>query len=308
MGLPINISKVMVAGVANNIALSQSPGAGAIVLNGALALGGGAILTTKGLGAITAGSGYKDDVYRNVPATGGSGTGAVFGSIIITAGAVVAVSMIGGSPGSGYVAADSLGAAVANLGGIGSGFAVAVAAGGVTTNIATLDTQRRVIVTSGSNDTGITFTVVGTDDNGNPVSDTFAGASGGAATSNKDFKTVSSVSHSGTVAGTVTVGTNTVGSTPWIGLNWHAQPFNVSLAAFVDATGCNYTVEYTYHDPNNLPSGVTFPTPFPQSQLTAKAVTADGQINDPVTSVRFTINSGTGVLRGTVEQAGLSGQ
>ncbi len=310
MGLPIQLSKQLAAASATNISTSASPGAGAIVINGSTSAGGGAILTTKGLGTITAGSAYTPGSYTKVPATGGTGTGAVFGSVLVgSTGTVVAVSMIGGSPGSGYVAADSLSATAANLGGTGSGFAVAVATGGVTTKVATLDTQRRVIITSGGNDTAINFTVVGTNDAGVAISDTFAGASGGAAQSRLDFKTVTAVTHTGSVASTVTVGTNGVGSTPWVGLNWHGQPFNVSVAGIVLAGATvNYSFEYTYDDPNNLPSGVSVPYTFIHPVVFNAAASADGATNDPVAAMRMTVNSGTDLVRGTVTQAGISGQ
>lgn len=310
MGQTIYLSKQLAAASANNISTSTSPGAGAIVLNGSTVAGGGAINTYGGLGSITAGSGYRQGVYRNVPATGGSGTGAVFGSVMVDAnGHVVAVSMIGGSPGTSYAAADSLGAAAANLGGIGSGFAVAVATGGVTTGIATLDTQRRVILTSGSNDTGILFTVTGTNELGDPVVDTFAGASGGAAQSNYDFKTVTSITHTGSVAGTLTAGTNGVGSTSWVALNRHAQPFNVEVAGEVPAGATiNYSFEYTYDDLNKLPAGQNSPYTFTHPTVVNQTASLDGPINDPVFATRLTINSGTSLMRGVVTQAGISGQ
>src|SRR5258707_915484 len=78
----------------------------------------------------------------------------------------------------------------------------------VTSGVATLDAARRVIVTSGGNDSAITFTVVGTNRGGNPLSETITGGNIAAASTTQDFKTVSSVTHTGTVAGTVTVGTN----------------------------------------------------------------------------------------------------
>lgn len=307
MGLPLQVSKTLAAASANNIALSQSPGAGLIVLDGSTTTDGGGV---TGLGTITAGSGYVPGAYRNVPVTGGSGTGAVFGSVLVgSTGTVIAVSMIGGAIGASYVAGDSLGASAANLGGAGSGFAVAVATGGVTTKTATLNTGRRVIVTSGGNDTGINFTVVGTNDTGDIQSDTFAGASGGAAQSNLDFKTVTSVTHTGSVASTVTVGTNGVASTPWLGMNWHAQPSNIIAAGIVVSGAVNWSLIYTYDDPNNLPAGVSVPNEFTHSVLNGVTVTQDGAIDaGPVTAVKFKINSGTGAFRGTVMQAGISGQ
>src|SRR5580704_10734052 len=67
----------------------------------------------------------------------------------------------------------------------------------VSGGVATLDIQRRVIITSGGNDTGINFTVTGTNSAGFPISDTFAGANVGAAQSNLDFLTVTKIVQSG---------------------------------------------------------------------------------------------------------------
>lgn len=78
----------------------------------------------------------------------------------------------------------------------------------VSGGVATLDVPRCVIITSGSDDTGITFTVTGKDGYGLTQVETLAGTNG-AVTGVKAFKTVSSVAHTGTLAGTVTVGTTT---------------------------------------------------------------------------------------------------
>jgi hypothetical protein len=83
------------------------------------ALGG-----VNSFGAITGGSSYTNGTYLNVPLTGGAGTGA-YADITIAGGAVTAVSIR--AKGSGYVVANSLSAAAANIGGTGTGFAVAVA-------------------------------------------------------------------------------------------------------------------------------------------------------------------------------------
>lgn len=86
------------------------------------------------LGALTAGSGYANGTYVNVPLTGGAGTGAT-AQITVTAGAVTNVLIV--NPGKGYVVNNSLGVNNANLGGSGSGFAQAV--GGVGGMIDDLD-------------------------------------------------------------------------------------------------------------------------------------------------------------------------
>lgn len=80
-------------------------------------------LTT--LGTISAGSGYVNGTYTNVPLTGGSGFGAT-ATIIISGNAVANVSLT--NLGTHYAVGDTLSAASANLGGSGSGFSVPVVA------------------------------------------------------------------------------------------------------------------------------------------------------------------------------------
>lgn len=75
-------------------------------------------------GAITGGSLYTSGTYKNVPLTGGTGTGAV-GTVVVAGGAVTGVTIT--SKGSGYTALDELSAAAADIGGTGSGFKVVVA-------------------------------------------------------------------------------------------------------------------------------------------------------------------------------------
>jgi hypothetical protein len=77
----------------------------------------------KTLGAITAGSGYVDGVYTNVPLTGGEGSGAEATiSVVSTAVATVTITALG----AGYEVGDSLTCSNANLGGTGSGFSIPV--------------------------------------------------------------------------------------------------------------------------------------------------------------------------------------
>jgi hypothetical protein len=206
------------------------------------------------------------------------------------------------------------------VGGVGVGSGDTIVIDG---QLATLDTQRRVIITSGGTDTGITFTINGTNIFGTPISDTITGGTATlAAISNLDFKTVTSVTHTGSVAGTVQVGTTNgstglgtglspgpVASTQWFGINWHSMPVNVELSGIVSAgTTINWSWQYTYDDPNNLPSGVLFPQPWNHPTLNNQTVSLDGAINDPVAAVRFTVNSATlpATMRATWMEAGIS--
>jgi len=178
-----------------------------------------------------------------------------------------------------------------------------LASGGV----ATLDTARRVIITSGGNDLGITFTVSGTNGAGNPISQTITGTNGGAAQTDLDFKTVTGITHTGSVASTLTSGTNGVGSSHWYLLDAFESPINFSFSVELVSGAANFTVQHTYMDPNNLPSGVAFPLPLNNSVVNAATATAEGVYALPIVGVRLLINSGTGVLRFSGIQSGVSG-
>jgi hypothetical protein len=79
-------------------------------------------------GSITAGSGYSNGTYLNVPLTGGAGVGAVATSITVAGGIVTAVVLPTTGVGSNYVVGNSLTASNAFLGGAGAGFAYSVTA------------------------------------------------------------------------------------------------------------------------------------------------------------------------------------
>ena len=105
---------------------------------------------------------------------------------------------------SDIVAADdngySVSAAVANnaalvLGG-------ALADGGAVTN----SSGRITEITSGGDDSGISFTVVGTDVTGTALTESITGADTGAATGSKFFKTITSITAVGDPVGTVIAG------------------------------------------------------------------------------------------------------
>lgn len=201
------------------------------------------------------------------------------------------------------------------------------AAGALTLNgasasggVATLDTQRRVIITSAGADAGLTWTIIGTDDNGNPIKDSFAGASSPAvAASNLDFKTVTSITSSGATAAAVTAGTNTTGSSPWDMFDDNIPTPNISGDLILVTGAGTASWEYTYDpflvpipypmaptspialaaaNPNPLAHGVT--------NMTAITSSKDGSINFPIHAQRLTITLGTGTWKLTTRQAGVS--
>lgn len=78
------------------------------------------------LSTLSAGSGYTNGTYTNVPLTGGLGTGAL--ATIVVAGGVVSALPTITYEGRDYAPSDVLSAAAASIGGTGSGFSVHVAA------------------------------------------------------------------------------------------------------------------------------------------------------------------------------------
>lgn len=161
----------------------------------------------------------------------------------------------------------------------------------VSGGVAILDAARRVIVTSGGDDTGISFVIVGTNRNGNALTQTITGANGAAATTTQDFKTVTSITPSGSVASTVTAGTSGVGSSQWYSADTFSNPFNLGIGVVVTGT-INFTVEYTY-DNVNSPYTATFPTVFSITALASKSANTDSSLTIPVAAVRLTQNSFT---------------
>ncbi len=88
---------------------------------------GGTYLPYKSIatfGSITAGSGYTNGTYNNVPLTGGSGTGAR-ANITVAGGVVTVVTLVQG--GEGFTVANTMTAAASDIGGTGTGFSVPVA-------------------------------------------------------------------------------------------------------------------------------------------------------------------------------------
>lgn len=179
----------------------------------------------------------------------------------------------------------------------------------------TLDLGRHIIITSAGNDTGITFTISGTDWNNDPITEVVTGASGTAASSVLNFKTVTSVLTSGATAGAVTVGTNAIAESPPVYFDRLAS--TAPIAIQVDGSGTvSWTVQQTLNDPtiisNQLPTPTYIWSPssinwvnHPDSALVASAVTTGVQGNYAYAPVmaRIKLNSGSGTVRATFVQA-----
>ena len=119
-----------------------------------------------------------------------------------------------------------------------------------TNGLALLDAARRVLITSAGNDSGITFTILGTDWAGTTISEVLTGGNVAAVQSVLGYLTVDKVIASGATASTVTVGTNGVASSQWVNLDTWAG--GTVAAQCVPSGTVNYTVQLTNDDPNRI--------------------------------------------------------
>jgi len=184
----------------------------------------------------------------------------------------------------------------------------------VQNGVAILDTQRRVGITSAGNDSGITWTVKGTNGYGQPQVDVFPGANATTAQSNLDFLTVTSITASGATASTVTAGTTMVGSSAWRMPSTEITPFVLDVIVQVTGT-VTYNIEVTLDDywtPRTF-TAMTGPyadPPFVQPVLTGETGSTQLTITSPFKGWRVTITSGsatgpTGTVRAIGQQAGI---
>lgn len=236
---------------ANSICASQTPGgAGELTIDGSLAT------TNPVAGAGGTGSAVSARVRFGTPTRvyitcAGNNSGRTFtitGTVQTpnTFGSGIGVSETVTGANTNVVASSKLYSTITSISisGASTG-AVTVGHSGT----ATLDTGRRVIITSASNDTGITFTLTGTDWSGNVISEAVTGASGGAAQSVLDYVTITSILTSGATAGAVTVGTNGVASSPWVRFDSFAAMAPVAIQGDISGTA-NATIQQTLDDPN----------------------------------------------------------
>lgn len=168
-----------------------------------------------------------------------------------------------------------------------------------------LDVQRRVLITPSGDESLNTFVVVGTNQSGAGITENVAGANATTSYSNLDFKTVTRITALRATAATVSIGTNGVGSSLWQIVNWNAQPFNLGFYVELRSGAANFTVQHTFDDPNNLLTGLAYPTPINNAVVNGSSASAEGSYVTPITAIRLLTNSGTGTLWFRMLQEGL---
>jgi hypothetical protein len=126
----------------------------------------------------------------------------------------------------------------------------------ITVTVATLDKPRRVLFTSVGNDSGITFTITGTDWNNNPASEVLTGANAASVYTVYDYKTVTSVVASGVSAGNVSIGTNGYASSRPVFLDTYADSSTYIQTDTGGSSAITYSIQLSGDNPNNAQIGM----------------------------------------------------
>ena len=282
--------------VSNNICLAQAVGsATALSLNGSLVVAGFANI--NGLTPPTAA--YLDPAARVTVTSAGNDSGITFAVAGIGPdGRSAQTETITGANAS-TVSTTLLFRRVLSV--TSSGAAAGNVSVGTNATVATLDKPRRVLITSAGNDSGITFTITGTDWNNAPISEVLTGGNTAAVASLLDYATVTGIKASAAVASTVTVGTNGVaGSRPIFLDQFGFAP--TSLQVSVSGTA-NYTVQQSLDDPNRVGLSSVNWLNHPDATLVAATVTAQGNYAYVPQVSRVVLNSGSGSVTFTAIQA-----
>lgn len=175
----------------------------------------------------------------------------------------------------------------------------------VTSGVAQLGSQRVVALDSAGNLSGVTFTITGTDDAGNTISQAIAGPNTTPTATTLNFKTVTQVAVSATIATDVIVGTSGVGGSQTLPLDIYL-PYGST--ASIDVTGTvNVSVQVTNDNPfpdsaSTILNWVSHPT----AALVTATSDQTGATANAYRAMRLLTNSGTGSCVLTITQQGLA--
>ena len=169
-------------------------------------------------------------------------------------------------------------------------------------------TAVKVTVNGAGNNSGVNFTITGTNQNNSLTVETIPGANNGTVTTTNYFLTVQSVTASAATDGAVSVGTSALASSAWVNYDtWSLSQVSIQ----VDVLGvANFTVQQTLDDPNSP----TSPVPpidmqwvnHPDVNLVNGTATAQSNYGYVPAYSRVLLNSGSGSLRATFIQSGVT--
>lgn len=169
-----------------------------------------------------------------------------------------------------------------------------------TAGVATFGAAQLVRLTSGGNDAALFFTFVGTDADGNAQSQTVAGTNASNTDTTLFFKTITSITHTGSVATTIVVGNLITSVSPTLKVDTGINPVNIALVAELVSGTSTFDVNVTYGDNNDYPALWS-----DHASIAAKSATTYGSQTIPVAGFRVKCTaSSSGVVRLRAVQAG----
>lgn len=172
-----------------------------------------------------------------------------------------------------------------------------------TYSAAALSPAGRVTITPAGDESTNTFTITGTNWNGDTISEVLAGQNAAASTSVLDYKTVTSVVAENATAAAVEIGTAQSGGSRWMRLDSWA---NAQVGVQVNISGTiDYSVEQTFDDPNSptnpvSPASVTWLAG--PSEITTESTAKVSAFAYAPSFLRIVSNSGDGTATLTAVQ------
>lgn len=177
---------------------------------------------------------------------------------------------------------------IVTAGAIGGAGAITLNGALVTSGVATMDFARRIGILSAGDDSGDTFTIVGTNPDGAALTEVVTGGNATTVESDGYFLTVTSITASGASAGNVTIGTVDEIASKTIPVNAYCtEPATIALKV----TGTiNCTIQEMFRnvwrgsaivntDWQNIPT------------LSGKISNTNSQSSNQATAIRFVVNS-----------------
>lgn len=156
-----------------------------------------------------------------------------------------------------------------------------------------LTTPQHVTITTTSDETGETFTVVGTDRYGNVLTEALAGPNATVVAGIENFASVTSITGTADATG-VTAGVNGLAETGWYVLNYRGGGFNVGFGvALSTSANLTYAVQHTFNDPypNGFAEGDA--TVYTNATVTGETTNQDGNYTNPPSAMRLAITAHT---------------
>lgn len=170
---------------------------------------------------------------------------------------------------------------------------------GSTGGVLTYATQIRLVFAA--DESGHTFTITGTDANGQVITENIAGTTAGTVNSVKNYLTITSISVNAATTGALTVGTNAVGNSSTYIVDKFVNPAVHSIAAVVTGT-ISFSIQVAADDFSPAWDLVTNPPNWlsPGSGFAAQSASLFSSIQGPITMIRVIQASGTGSVSVTV--------